>query len=678
MLVSSFERQHLADRVMLLYKNAYTGAFVNIFIFTGLTLIVIDKERVVTAIAVWLCMTFIVTLRVIDARKRLHHPEQVRNSPYLYLRRFAVGLFITAMIWSAFALSFISTMTQIEVYALSIILCAMVGGSCSVLGSIKNLNIAYMFMLLLPSSVLFIQMELEEFKIIGVLGIGYLLALISSANKTSQLITDTLNLSSKNSDLANQLAKEKYVVEQKNNALEDANKSLDEYAHTLEKRVEERTNEIYQLANTDILTGLFNRHALIKSATNLFSNPDFTTNQFCVHFIDLNGFKDINDSYGHAYGDEVLVEIGKRLSSLCLKNEHICARWGGDEFIAIQRLSGLQSPQEFAAEILELISLPIDVRQKHFTYSASIGMALYPEHADTAETLIQLSDLAMYAHKQDKDEVAPVMFSQATSEKYIREQWIKRHLSEASKQNQFSLMYQPILDISNHAILGYEALIRWTHPTGAISPNEFIPIAEKTEQIYDIGHWVLKNAIAEFNEFASPTQYLSINVSAVQLHRVNFHEEVLSVLSELSFDPRRLQLEITETALVQNYNRINSLTNMLQQQGIRIAIDDFGTGYSSLKQLQKISFDLIKIDRSFVSTLDEKDLIIISAARFIASRMQAYAVVEGVETAAQLELLQSEGVEMFQGFLFAKPLSAKDIPAFVVAFSKKPDFIKST
>jgi diguanylate cyclase (GGDEF)-like protein/PAS domain S-box-containing protein len=435
-----------------------------------------------------------------------------------------------------------------------------------------------------------------------------------------------------------------------------------------EKRLEE-------LAHYDSLTGLPNRSLLIarlEQALRLSHRNHWT---LAVIFIDLDHFKEVNDSLGHSTGDRLLTEIGKRLRH-CVRESDTVARLGGDEFvIVLDNVANPASVSEVLGKLKDTLGAPIFLDGYELFVTASMGISLYPQDGRNPEVLLGNADSAMY-HVKKEGRNHWGFYSERINEQSHRRLQLTNGLRRAIEKNQISLVYQPQLDLATRRISGAEALIRWEHlELGMISPLEFIPLAEETGIIEAIGEWVLHEAGRQFtvwrdNGLCMPR--LSINISARQFNNTNFIERVEHLVKEYRLAPGCLDLEITEGLLVHTDERLLIHMQRLHDIGVGFSIDDFGTGYSSLSYLKRFPISRIKADRSFVRDIpnDSDDIEITAAIISMSHKLNLRVIAEGVETAQQLAFLSEQGCDEIQGHLFSRPLS----PAAFEAFIKEPEF----
>ncbi|WP_312071591.1 bifunctional diguanylate cyclase/phosphodiesterase [Anaerotignum propionicum] len=445
-------------------------------------------------------------------------------------------------------------------------------------------------------------------------------------------------------------------------------KEINEY---LEKQIAERTKELNlvnqnleEISNRDVLTGLYNRRYLIHHLENLVSANG--VENFALLYIDANRFKPINDSYGHSIGDKVLAALGNRFSEFCSPK---CTpfRIGGDEFaVIIENYVDKFEISDIADKIFEKLQLPISVSPYTFTLTASIGITLYPEDALDKDVLIRYADIAMYEVKSSHHKNNYLFFDKNFIEKINKKHEIEFLLQNADYNKEFMLFYQPQYNIENQRLVGMEALIRWQHPEkGFISPSEFIPIAEETGMIIHIGEWVAENAfsqIKKWNESYSMNLKMSINISPIQIKNIGFIEWLQEKMQAENIHAEWIDLEITESVAMISTSSIEKIFDFLNEMGISISIDDFGTGYSSLSYIRKYNIDRLKIAKELIDTIayDENALLIVQAIIMMASGLNLKTISEGVEETEQLAILKKLGCNEVQGYIFGKPVPSDE------------------
>ena len=429
--------------------------------------------------------------------------------------------------------------------------------------------------------------------------------------------------------------------------------------------VTERTRaeqEIHQLANYDILTGLPNRNLLHDRLQQAIIQAGRSQNSVGVLFLDLDRFKGINDSLGHRAGDQLLRTVAERLR-VCVRESDTLSRIGGDEFVIIlSMVSDEDGISSAATKVLGIISEPFVIEGQELYLTASIGIAVYPNDGSDVQTLLKHADLAMYQAK-DLDRNNFQFFSSDLNVKVMERMVLENSLRKALDRNEFQLYYQPQIDVQTGAVVGFEALLRWLHPElGMISPDKFIPLAEETGLILSIGEWVIRTAckqIKAWQESGLPPARMAVNLSGRQF-RSRLDDVVAAILLETGLDARWLELELTESILMRNAAENLQLLQALAAMGCSLSIDDFGTGYSSLSYLKHFPLGRLKIDRSFVRdiTTNPDDMAIAKIIIDMAHNLNLQVTAEGVEDHDQFALLKNYGCDEMQGFLFSKPVPA--------------------
>ncbi|MDP1028160.1 EAL domain-containing protein [Sphingomonas sp. KR1UV-12] len=424
--------------------------------------------------------------------------------------------------------------------------------------------------------------------------------------------------------------------------------------------IAEREHRIADLAFNDTLTGLPNRVSLRETLDQLIARSARTAGRnggVVVLCLDLDRFKAVNDTLGHDIGDGLLRQVGNLLPAMA--PDGYIARLSADEFAIVLAEPAPDRPRALAQAILDRLAMPLVVEEHPITIGVSIGIAVGPGDGASADMLLKSAGLALYRAKTDGRGVLR-FFEQALDEAARQRRELELDLREAVAQGQFTLAFQPIFDLKADRIGGFEALLRWQHPTrGWLSPTEFIPVAEETGLIVPIGEWVMREACRTAIRWPEHVR-IAVNVSALQFRSPGFQSVVLQALAASGLEPRRLEVEITESVFLDGEGPVVALLHRLRAMGVRIALDDFGTGYSSLSYLRSFPFDKIKIDRSFVIPVaeDKSAAAIVQAIIDLAAALKTDTTAEGVETEEQLAALRAQGCGTIQGYLFSRPVDA--------------------
>ena len=449
-------------------------------------------------------------------------------------------------------------------------------------------------------------------------------------------------------------------------------------SHKKEMEIElsRQKNILYYQANHDDLTGLANRTLFMKELEKGLSESAKMEKELAILFIDLDRFKKINDSLGHDVGDKMIHIVGERLKRNIRKGDMV-ARLGGDEFLLMMR--DIEQYEDILAEagrILKILDDPIAIAEHTLYSSASIGISRYPVDDLTASNLLKYADTAMYKAKEEGGNNFQFYASEMTDIAY-EDVMIERDLREGIKNKDFEVYYQPQIDLESEKIVGVEALVRWQHPiVGILSPDMFLPLAEKTGLINELDLWVMQTAMREISlwyaEGLDPG-VLALNVGMTQLEYPSFIDEIKKNFKTYDLNPECLEIEIIETEVMKNPEKVIGILETLHRLGISIAIDDFGTGYSSLSHLKRLPIDTLKIDKSFITDIphNEDAIVIVNTMIALAESLRLKVIAEGVESKAQKDFLLSHGCRNVQGYYYSKPLSSKEMRVVLLAQSKE-------
>jgi diguanylate cyclase (GGDEF)-like protein len=428
--------------------------------------------------------------------------------------------------------------------------------------------------------------------------------------------------------------------------------------------------EIEHLAYHDALTGLPNRPLFVDRLILALAQAGRGDNKLAVFFLDLDRFKDINDSLGHSIGDALIKAVAERVRR-CVRDGDTVARFGGDEFtLLIPRVEQFEDVAKIAQKINETLKIPFFINGQELFVTTSIGISLFPNDGLDPETLVRNADLAMYrAKEQGRDNYQ--LYAPAMNARAVERLALENMLRRALKQKELAVHYQPLIDLVTETIVGVEALVRWQHPQlGLLSPSHFVSAAEASGLIIPIGDWVLRTACRQatiWNERLGTELTVSVNLSARQFSQPDLVAQIRRALQETGLEPELLELEITETNAMENAEVTIHTLRELKAEGVRISMDDFGTGYSSLNYLKRFPIDTLKLDQSFVSEVatDAGDAAIVTAVIAMAHSLELKVVAEGVETAEQLAFLRQRGCDTIQGFYFSAPMSADELEPYL-------------
>jgi len=462
------------------------------------------------------------------------------------------------------------------------------------------------------------------------------------------------------------------VHEELERQVRDRTRELSETVENLHHEINDRKHDqerIYWLAHYDPLTGLPNRTLLAERSRLAIRAAQESGTPLAVVFLDLDHFKHVNDSLGHRVGDALLVEIAKRLRAV-VRDKDTVSRLGGDEFVLLLPGASAHGAARVAGKLLDASRQPYQIEHHELTMAPSMGIALYPSDGEDFDTLTQSADTAMYRAKRDGRNTFR-FFTPEMQAQSVRALQLENALRRALERNQFELHYQPQVTIATGKVRSLEALLRWQHPElGPISPAEFIPVAEDSGQILQIGEWVLRNALAQLQAWRAQGLtgfHIAVNLSAIQFHQPQLPDLVSRILAETGLPPDSLELELTEGVAVDDPHAAIATMDQLHALGVRLAMDDFGTGYSSLSHLKRFQIYKLKIDQSFVRDLghDGNDRAIISAIIRMAQALGLQTTAEGVESEAQLAFLREQGCDDAQGYHFSPPLPVCAIEAYL-------------
>jgi len=451
------------------------------------------------------------------------------------------------------------------------------------------------------------------------------------------------------------------------------NQELESEVASKTLELKEKNKNLEHIAHHDSLTKLPNRLLFLDRLEQNIKYAKRHKTQVSILFLDLDRFKEINDTFGHESGDKLLKNITLKLKS-CVREYDTIARLGGDEFTVI--IEGAKNKQllSIIQKIINIMEDPIEINGNAMHTTFSIGVSSYPEDGNTTEILLRNADTAMYKAK-DKGRNTYEFYNESMTEQVLKRVTLETDLREAIENNDFQAYYQPKLNAISNKVVGMEALVRWNHKTrGMIPPDEFIPLAEEIGLIGKIDEWMMLKTLETANEWYLEGLFfgkLSLNVSMKQLEDKSFVQGVKNIISQTNFDPKLLELEITESQIMKEPEATVSILNNIKSLGVTISIDDFGTGYSSLSYLKRLPIDRLKIDKSFIQDIpeNEDDTAIVQAIIVLAQSLNLKIIAEGVETVEQKDFLIASGCEHIQGYYFSKPLPEDAYKEFLIKYS---------
>ncbi|WP_426369236.1 putative bifunctional diguanylate cyclase/phosphodiesterase [Pseudocolwellia sp. HL-MZ7] len=621
------------DAAVILYGNAVAGILISLltssFLVFAFSYPRIDPLKKIW----WWVMTCLLLIRFFDMIWWEVKLKKTQFDGNIATIRFITGANLTALMWSVYLVYCTTQGNDIELTTTIIAIAAMAGGSSTVLAAHKYTAIFFPCILLTPGSIGLILSDQKHLQLLGILGLSFSIVMLVISRNSAKFTANTLFLKNENSILV----------------------------HQMEEKVKQRTHKIYELSNLDPLTRLFNRTAFLEQLKVVTTTPQ---KPFALLFIDLDGFKKINDSIGHKAGDDILRETANRLSQFTKDSQLLC-RWGGDEFLIVFSDIDEASAVEKSKQLIALLSEPHNTENSILSVGATIGIALYPIHAKTEDRLIQLADMAMYYQKKQMRS-AVCVFTEEMEKLFAYDLHLKNGLTKAIENKQLRLVFQPIICSKTLNIAAFEALLRWQLDDENIPPDEFIPIAEQYGLIHEIGAWVLQHACMQAKQWDNKREIIvCVNVSIIQLQDENFIGIVEEALSSSLLPAELLHIEITESVFASDLVVITNQIKSLQSMGVQVSIDDFGTGYSSLSAMQDLAVNMVKIDRSFVNKVDSNGKAIISAVMHMSSALNFTVIAEGVETEEQSQALLQLGVHYFQGYYYSRPIEIENIPSYL-------------
>ena len=632
--------QDITSDLLRIIYSSMTVTLITVFINSAILSYIQWDVIVHSTILIWFCAINFLSLIRIGLYKKFKTLYSEKEIP-AYWHSITLATSITSgALWGSVAIWLFPENNIAHQVFPAFVLAGMCAGAVTTLSAKMSSSIAFITLAMVPLIVRFLLEETD---------IAYAMAIMSI------LFTVTIIVTSRN---MNRTIQESLLRRQQRTLAEDA---------------------VHYHANYDMLTDLPNRRLLSERLNQEIKRSIRHKHFGAVLFLDIDHFKTINDSLGHAVGDNLLKQLAQRIKNR-IRGEDIIARLGGDEFIILISEAGdnvndaTDNAVSFADEILRLFNKPFIINDHEIHVTISIGITVFPLTETTPEKLLQKADLALYEAKETGRNTVR-LFLPEMQKVVNNRRAIEKGLHRALEKGELELYYQPQVDAANN-VFAVEALLRWNHPDkGLITPDKFIEIAEKSGLIVPIGEWVLKTACSQLTTISSNTSLtMCINVSPRQFAEPLFIDKIKQVIAETGVNPDNIQLEITEGMVLKNIDETIEKMKTLKLLGISFAIDDFGTGYSSLAYLKRLPINILKIDKSFVldAVNNKNDAVIVEAIIAIAQHMQIDIVAEGVETQQTMDFLKTKGCLKFQGYLFGKPLPLNELTTLLRQTLDKP------
>ncbi|MDF1882222.1 EAL domain-containing protein [Sulfurimonas sp. MAG313] len=655
MYASKLDKRIQEERLLVLVQNLPSSLLSTLAVSIFMFYIVVDHVSTINAI-VWLSLIlFLTLLRTIHTHRLVKYKKGNYLSEEIII---VLGIFMSGVLLAS-SVFVIFPPDDLALQALCFfLLSAMMAGAVSVYSTHILSFVSYTLPLII--SFLYKATTLPDMlSILFIVGLAYYAILLSSMFRVNRSIINFLKTKYLNYDLADHLSKAKESLEKTNAELK------------IENSVREDTQKrLYYLANYDPLTGLSNRHMFKENLKDSIKLSKEKESSIALLFLDLDNFKIINDTLGHAMGDKLLIAVSSRLKSL-LNDKSSIARLGGDEFVIIMNeINDNEEVSSLAHNIIKLLEKPFSFNEHEMFIGTSIGISLYPSDTIETETLLSYADTAMYIAK-DKGKNNYQFFTAQMYEDIQFRHNVETKLHHAIKNKEFRLSYQPKVDSQTNKVVGAEALLRWdNHELGHISPSIFIPIAEESSLINEIGKWVILKVcedLAYLKSNFNNNPCISLNVSSSQILHQNLPQLIQEGLDKYSLSYQCLELEFTEKMLIKQAKQSLIVLNQLDKMGITLSIDDFGTGYSSLNYLRTLPIHTLKIDKSFIKDTphSQSDCAIAKSIISLAHNLNLNVIAEGVETMEQLIFLRDNACHTIQGFYFSKPLDLNEFAVYL-------------
>lgn len=652
-----------------LFRAARSGGVGNIFAALLVCFLLKDSDQSEHALYIGSVITLISVMRIFSSQYYLKNKCQLYSCLYTHL----AFTFVIGFCWGLFAYMQIFSSDETLRNLVLLINFGLIAASIATLSSWILAYLAYM----LPQSIaiFYVFMAIDSnynlYMVFAYLIFTTVMILTSIEINSSQKKEIQLKLN--NRQLIENLNNEIYARQKIQNELEsnkrdlelivkDRTRDLVDINESLERVIdkkEQAEQTLQYLAYNDELTGLPNRNTLVDRIGQSIKKSSRASQQLAILFLDLDRFKNVNDSLGHAIGDELLQEVASRLYS-SLRNNDTISRNGGDEFVVVlEELNDTNEVIHVAKKIIKCLTDTFEIQSHKIHLGVSVGISIYPTDGDAPLVMLRNADTAMYRAKKAGGNQFQ-FYDESMSRQLRHRLEIESELHNALANNEFSINYQPQISCLTGVTTGFEALIRWNNKKyGEIDPDKFIPLLEETGLIYSVGEWVVSNVVGFVSRHAIKDVSFSINLSALQCNDPAFVKYVKQIIENSAIDPAQVEFEITESLLIHDFDKTSLLLNEIHSIGCAIALDDFGTGYTSMSYLARLPIDIIKVDKTLIHNIDTNNNLrsIVKAIVTMSDGLGIRNIFEGVENMAELAVVKKMGGEVVQGFLFSKPLS---------------------
>jgi diguanylate cyclase (GGDEF)-like protein len=672
-----FKNIHLADSSFLekqvepLFRATLSGGLANIFCACLMYVFLYNSPQQGDALILGLAIILLSVVRIFLSNRYLNN---LGSNIYVYLHTHVIFTLFIGVLWGAFVYMQLSYDDESLRNLVILVNFGLIAASIATLSAWMPAYLAYMIPQSLAIFYVFANMNSEyNVQIAGSFVIYAALMIVNSARFNHRLISELQLIDDLNHEI---------------NVREEVQFELEHSKQNLEKKVVERTKELINanthlesvifkkeeaekslqyLAYHDELTGLPNKNLLIDRIDQSIKTSSREDQSMAILFLDLDRFKNINDSLGHSIGDLLIREVSTRLHKI-LRSRDTVSRNGGDEFVVVlERLESTDEAVHVAKKIISYLTETFEIQSHKIHVGASIGISIYPNDGDTSAVLLRNADTAMYKAKKSGGNQLQ-FYDESMSNKLRNRLVLENELHSALHNNEFHVVYQPQVDCLTGKTTGFESLLRWSNKKcGEISPVQFVPLLEETGLIYSVGEWVIKEVIEFIRIRPESNLIYAINLSVLQFNNYKFIEFVKNEISKAGINPSQIEFEITESLLINDFEKTKSFLNELHAMGCAIALDDFGTGYTSMNYLARLPIDVIKIDKSLVRNINSNKNLksIVTAIVTMSKSLGMRNIFEGIETKEELSVIKSLNGSIIQGFIYSKPLLAKDVDSWL-------------